>query len=146
MKLVSFLLALALSGGVAASAGAQPRFVATAGDLCSVAKGVASSLVSSGATITPKAGTSLTSLGRELQATYTHIKAAESVVLANSPGSLKPDFEKVFAFDNMVYSELSKAHWNVLVFAKSASSLEAGVTRIRPALLAIKAYFNKCKK
>ncbi|MGH9299086.1 MAG: hypothetical protein ACRDZT_04165 [Acidimicrobiales bacterium] len=146
MKLVPFLLALTLLGVVASGASAAPRSIASADDLCSVAKGVSSSLVHSGATVTPTAGTSITSLENELKTTYTHIKAAESVVLANSPGSLKPDFVKVFAFDNMVYAELSKAHWNILAFAKNAKSMEAGEAKIKPDLLAIKEYFAKCKK
>lgn len=146
MKFVPFLLALTLLGALASGAGAAPSSTATAGDLCSVAKGVASSITHSGATITPTAGTSIASLEKELKATYTHIKAAESLVLAQSPSSLKPHFVKVFAFDNMVYAELSKANWNILAFAKNAKSLEAGAAKVRPDLLAIEAYFNKCKK
>ena len=146
MKFVPFLLVLTLMGAVASSAGAAPRSTVTAGDLCSVAKGVASSITHSGATIAPTGGASIASFEKELKATYTHIKAAESIVLAQSPSSLKPHFVKVFAFDNMVYAELSKANWNVLAFAKNAKSLEAGAQKIRPDLLAIEAYFNKCKK
>lgn len=146
MKFVPFLLALTLLGAVASGAGAAPSSTVTAGDLCSVAKGVSSSITHSGATVAPTAGTSIASLEKELKSTYTHIKAAESVVLANSPSSLKPHFMKVFAFDNMIYAELSKANWNILAFAKNAKSLEAGAARIRPDLLAIEAYFNKCKK
>jgi hypothetical protein len=146
MKLVPFLLALALAGGVASGAGAAPRSTAAAADLCSVAKGVASSIAHSGATVAPSAGASIASLEQELKATYTHIKAAESIVLAKSPSSLKPHFVKVFAFDNMVYAELSKANWNILAFAKNAKSLEAGAAKIKPDLLAIEAYFKACKK
>jgi len=146
MKLVPFLLALTLLGALASGASATPKSTAIADNLCGVAKGVSSSLLRSGATITPTAGTSFTSLGAELKATYTHIRAAESVVLANSPSSLKSDFVKVFAFDNTVYSELSKAHWNIIAFAKNAKSLQAGVAKIKPDLLAIKAYFSRCKK
>ena len=146
MKLVPFLLALALLGAAASGAAAAPRSTAAADDLCSVAKGVSSAITHSGSTITPTAGTSITSLEKSLKATFTHIKAAESVVLANSPSSLKPHFVRVFAFDNMLYSELSKANWNFIALAKNAKSLEAGVAKIKPDILAIEAYFNKCKK
>ncbi|HEY8030782.1 MAG TPA: hypothetical protein VIE38_14915 [Gaiellaceae bacterium] len=146
MKLVPFLLALTLFGAVASSAGAAPRSTATASDLCSIAKGVASSITHSGATVAPTGGTSIASLENTLKATYTHIKSAESLVLAKSPSSLKPHFVKVFAFDNMVYAELSKANWNILAFAKNAKSLESGAAKIKPDLLAIQAYFAKCKK
>lgn len=146
MKLVPFLLALTLLGAVASGASAAPRSTATAADLCGVGKGIASSLAHSATPITPTAGTSIASLEKSLKASFTHIKAAEKIVLANSPGSLKPHFVKVFAFDNMIYSELSKANWNILAFAKNAGALEAGAAKIKPDLLAIEAYFNKCKK
>lgn len=146
MKFVPLLVALTLLGAVASGASAASRSTATADDLCSLARGVSSSLLHSGATVTPSAGASITSLEAELKATYTHIKSAEGLILANSPGSLKPHFVKVFAFDNMIYAELSKANWNILAFAKNAKSLEAGATKIKPDLLAIKAYFDKCKK
>jgi hypothetical protein len=146
MKLVPFLVALTLLGAVASSASAAPRSTATAADLCSVGEGIASSLAKSGSTIAPTAGTSIATLEKQLKATFTRIKSAEKVVLANSPGSLKPHFERVFAFDNMVYSELSKANWNLLAFAKNATSLEAGAQKIHPDIVAIEAYFKKCKK
>ena len=145
MKFVPFLLALTLLGAVASGASAAPKSTVTAADLCSVAKGVATSISHSGA-LTPTAGTSIALLQKELKATYTHIKESESLILAQSPSSLKPHFVKVFAFDNMVYAELSKANWNLLAFAKNAKSLEAGVLKVKPDLLAIEAYFNKCKK
>lgn len=145
MKLVPFLLALTLLGAVASSAGAATSSTATAKDLCSEAKSVGASITNS-THFTPTAGSSLTSLEASLKASFTHIKAAESIVLAESPGSLKPHFERVFAFDNMVYSELSKANWNFVAFAKNASSLEAGAAKVKPDIAAIQAYFNKCKK
>jgi hypothetical protein len=146
MKLVPFLVALTLLGAVASGASAAPRSTATAANLCSVGKGIAASIAKSGSTIAPSAATSITALEKQLKGTFTRIKAAEKVVLANAPGSLKPHFVKVFAFDNMVYSKLSKANWNFIALAKSASSLQAGAARIRPDILAIEAYFNKCKK
>lgn len=144
MKLVPFLLALTLLGAVASSASAAPRSTATAADLCGIAKSVRSSITKS-TSLTPTAGTSITSLEAELKASFTHIKAAEKIVLAESPGSLKPHFVRVFAFDNMIYAKLSAANWNFLVFAKNAKSLEAGAAKIRPDIAAIQAYFNKCK-
>ena len=45
----------------------------------------------------------------------------------------------------MISSQLSKANWNLLAFTKNAKSLEAGAITITPDLLAIKAYFAKCK-
>lgn len=146
MKLVPFLLAVALFATFASGAGASPASPAKAGDLCSIAKGVASSITHSGSVITPTAGASLATLGKQLKATFTHIKAAEAVVLANSPSSLKGHFQKVFAFDNMIYAQLSKANWNILAFAKNAKSLEAGAQKIKPDLAAIEAYFAKCRK
>lgn len=142
MKILLSLLVVAAAMSQAAGAGAAPSRSA---DLCSVAKSVRSSITKSGASITPSSTTSITSLEASLKSTYTHIKAAESVALANSPGSLKPHFERVFAFDNQVYAELSAAHWNILAFAKNAKSLEAGALKIKPDLLAIEAYFAKCK-
>lgn len=144
MKAVPVLLALTLLGATATSAGATPASSATAGSLCSVGKSIASSLAHSAA-IAPTAGTSIASLQKQLKATFTHIKSAETVVLANAPASLKPHFVKVFAFDNKVYAELSKAHWNILALAKNAGSFEAEAAKIKPDLLAIEAYFKKCK-
>jgi len=145
MKVVPFLLALTLLGTVVSGASAASRSPAAATDLCGVAKSVRSSITSSDH-FTPTAGTSITALDAELKTAYTHLKAEESIVLAESPGSLKPHFERVFAFDNMIYSELSKANWNILVFAKNSKSLEAGAAKVKPDLAAIEAYFNKCKK
>jgi hypothetical protein len=145
MKLVPLLVALTLLGVVASGASAAPRSTATATNLCTVGKGVAAAIGKSGSTIAPTAGTSIAALEKQLKGTFTRIKAAEKVVLASSPGSLKPHFVRVFAFDNMVYSELSKANWNLLAFAKNASSLEAGATKIRPDIATIEAYFSKCK-
>lgn len=143
MKLIPFLVALTLLGAVASSASAAPRSTT---DLCTVAKGVASAITRSGATLAPTAGTSLASLSKELKTTFSHIKAAESVVLANAPSSLEPHFVKVFAFDNLVYSKLSKANWNLLALAKDAKSLSAGAAKVAPDIRAINAYFDKCKK
>lgn len=145
MRFVPFLLAVALSGTLATGAGAAPASTSGVADLCSVAKGVAASITASGVTPTPTTGASITSLEKQLKVTYTKIKDAEPIVLANAPSSLKGDLQKVFAFDNTVFADLSKAHWNILAFAKNARSLEAGVLKIKPDLLAIKAYFAKCK-
>ena len=144
MKLVPVLLALMLLGAAASGASAAPRSTATAESLCSVGKSLASSLEKSSA-FTPTAGTSIASLGHELRVTFTHIKAAESIVLASSPSSLKPHFVKVFAFENEIYSTLSKAHWNILALEKNARALEEGATRIKPDIRAIEAYMHKCK-
>lgn len=145
MKLVPFLLALTLLGAVASGASAAPRSTATAESLCSVGKGIASSLARSGTAIAPAGATSITTLENEMKATFTRIKHAEPVVLANSPSSLKPHFVKVFAFENQIYSALSKAHWNILALEKNAVALEAGATKIKPDLHAIEAYFKKCQ-
>lgn len=145
MKVVPFLLAMTLLGAVASSAAAAPTSAGTAVSLCSVGKGIASSLAHSGTVVMPSATTSIASLEKQMKTAFTRIKAAESVVLANAPASLKPHFVKVFAFDNKVYAELSKAHWNILALAKNAQSFEAEVAKIKPDLLAIEAYFKKCK-
>jgi len=146
MKFVPFVLALAVLGATAAGAGAAPASPSRSADLCSVGQGIATSLARSGSAITPTAGTSLATLQAQLKASFTKIKAAESVVLANSPGSLKPHFVKVFAFDNQIYALLAKANWNILALAKNAKQFEAGALKIKPDLAAIKAYFAKCKK
>jgi len=146
MRLVPFVLALVVLGSTAAGAGASPATSSGSSNLCTVSKGVAASIAKSGSPITPTAGTSMAALGKELKASFSKIKAAESVVLANSSGAIKGHFEKVFALDNMIYAELAKANWNILVFAKNAKSLEAGALKIKPDLAAIEAYFAKCKK
>jgi hypothetical protein len=144
-KVLPFVLALVVLGATAAGAGASPASSSRATDLCTLAKSVRSSITKSGATVTPGAGTSIQALEAQLKSTYTHIKAAESLVLANSPASLKPHFVRVFAFDNKIYAMLSKANWNFLVFAKNAQSLSAQAAALKPDLAAIQAYFAKCK-
>lgn len=146
MKLVPFLLALTLLGAVASGASAAPSSTATAVDLCSVAKGVASSITHADSGLAPAAGTSLAAASKALKATFTRVRAAESIVLGSSPGSLKPHFVKVFAFYNLVYEKLSKAKWNVLALAKSAQTLQAAEKKVQPDMRAITAYFHKCKK
>jgi hypothetical protein len=143
-KVIPFVLALVVLGVTAAGAGASPATSSQATDLCSYAKSAGASIAKSGS-FTPSAGTSMASLSAQLKATFSKIKTAESIVLANSPGSLKPHFVRVFAFDNKVYDMLSKANWNILVFAKNAQSLEAQAKALQPDLAAIKAYFAKCK-
>lgn len=142
MRVLLSLLVLAAVMSQAAGAGAAPSRSA---DLCTIAKSVRSSITKSGGSVMPSSTTSMASLEASLKATYTHIKAAESIVLANSPASLKPHFQRVFAFDNQIYAELSAAHWNILAFAKNAKSLGAGALKIKPDLRAIEAYFAKCK-
>lgn len=144
MKLVPFLLALALLGAVASNAGAAPRSTATADNLCTVGKGIASSFAHS--SLSPTAGTSLAAMAKGLKTEFTRLKNAESIVLHNSPSSLKPHFVRAFAFYNLVYAKLSKANWNLAALVQSAPSLNAGEKKIAPDLRAINAYFNKCKK
>ncbi|MGH2971457.1 MAG: hypothetical protein ACRDLE_04885 [Gaiellaceae bacterium] len=146
VKLVSLALAAGVLAVYASSASAAPASHSNVADLCTAAKGIASSIAHSGVGITPSAGQSITTLEKQLKASFTKIKAAESVVLANSPSSLKGHFVRVFAFDNMVFDQLSKANWSILALAKNAKSLEAGSLRIKPDLAAIEAYFAKCKK
>jgi hypothetical protein len=145
MKLLPIVAALVVFAAWTGSAVASPASSARAGDLCTLAKSVRSQITHSGATVTPTAGTSIASLEAQLKNTYTHIKASESLVLANAPSSLKPHFVKVFAFDNSIYAMLAKANWNFIAFAKNAKSLEAQAAKVRPDLNAIEAYFAKCK-
>jgi len=144
MKLAPFVLALVVLAATATSAGAAPASPARAGNLCGVGKNISSALQSSGA-ITPTAGTSVQAMSAQLKASFTKIKAAENVVLANASGSIKGHLEKVFAFDNMIYAKLKAANWNILVFAKNAQSFALQAQKLKPDLLAIQAYFAKCK-
>ena len=146
MKFLPFLLALTLLGVVASGASAAPRSTASADNLCNVGKSVAGELAKSGSAITPSAGTSLAALQKQMKAEFSSIKAKESVVLANSPASLKPHFVRAFAFVNLVYAKLSAANWNILALEKDATSLAARAQKIRPDVAAIDAYFAKCKK
>ena len=84
-------------------------------------------------------------LGAQLKASFTKIKAAEKIVLANASGPIKGHFEKVFAFDNLIYAKLKAANWNILVFAKNAQSFALQAQKLKPDLTAIQAYFAKCK-
>ncbi len=144
MRLVPFLVAFVVLAATAGGAGATPAAPATAQSLCGVGKSIASSLQSSAA-VTPTAGTSLQALGAQLKVSFTRIKGAEKIVLANASGSIKGHLEKVFAFDNMIYAKLAAANWNILVFAKNAQSFTAQAQKLKPDLAAIKAYFAKCK-
>lgn len=144
MKLVPFVLAMTLLGAVASGASAAPRSTATASDLCGVGKGIAASLAHSN--LSPAGATSPEAFGKQLKTTFTRLKSAESIILANSPGSLKPHFVKVFAYYNLVIAKLSKANWNVLALAKDGPTLEAGQRKIEPDLRVLNAYFHKCKK
>ena len=144
MRLVPFLVALVVLAATATSAGATPASPARAGNLCGVGKGISSSLQNTGA-ISPTAGTSIKALGAQLKASFTKIKAVEKVVLANASGAIKGHLQKVFAFDDMIYAKLKAANWNILVFAKKAQSFALRAQKLRPDLLAISAYFAKCK-
>ena len=144
MKVVPFLLALALLGATAAGAGAAPASPSKGTDLCGVGKSIAVAIAKSGS-ITPSANANPQTIGQQLKASFTRIKQAESVVLAAASGSIKGHLQKVFAFDNMIYAKLQAANWNILAFAKNAATLEAGAQKLKPDLAAIKAYFAKCK-
>lgn len=147
MKLASFLLAAAMLGAFASGASAAPSSTATAASFCSTSKGAASSILHAGTMPTPTAGASMATLGKQLKALYTRVKASESTVLAQAPGSLKVHFQRVFAFYNMVYDRLAKANWNVMALAQNAQSLQAGAAKVKPDLLAIKKYYEtKCGK
>ncbi len=144
MRLVPFLVAFVVLAATATSAGAAPASPASAGNLCGVGKNISSTLQNTGA-ITPTAGTSLKQLGAQLKASFSKIKAAEKVVLANASGAIKGHLQKVFAFDDMIYAKLKAANWNILVFAKNAQSFALQAQKLKPDLLAISAYFAKCK-
>lgn len=144
MRLVPFLVAVVVLTATAGGAGATPASPARARNLCSVGKSIAGALQKSGA-ITPSAGASIQALQAQMKASFTRIKAAEKIELANASGSIKGHPQKVFAFDDMIYAKLKAANWNILVFAKNAQSLEAQVLKLKPDLAAIEAYFAKCK-
>jgi len=146
MRFVPFVLALALLGGAtAAGAGASPASPAKAGSLCSVGKSVALTLQKTSKGFTPTAGSSPQAYGQQLKVYFTRIKSAESVVLSAASGSIKGHLQKVFAFYNTIIAKFQAANWNILAFAKSAASLEAGEQKIKPDVTAINAYFKKCK-
>jgi len=144
MRFVPFVLALVLLGATAAGAGAASSSPSRAGDLCGLGKGVAAAMAKSGS-FTPSTSTSPQAIGQQLKASYTRIKSAEKVVLAAASGSIKGHLQKVFAFDNLIYAKLQAANWNILVFAKNAQSFAAQAAKLKPDLLAIQAYFGKCK-
>lgn len=50
-----------------------------------------------------------------LEADYKNFKAASSGWLSLAPGSIKPDLQKILAFDDGLFSALAKADWT---FAK----------------------------
>lgn len=145
MRVVSFLAVLGVTAALAAGAGAAPS---RSGSLCSVGKAVATAIVASGKSAAPttSAGsTSIASVQAAMKANFTRIHAAENTLLAASSGSIKGHLQKIFAFDNRVYSDLQKAHWSILALAKDAQALEAQAAKVKPDLLAVQKYFSKCK-
>jgi hypothetical protein len=145
MRFVPLVIALAVLGTFAAGAGATTASPAGANSLCSYGKSVAKALIQSGQLITPKAGESLATLESQLKTNMLRIQAAEHGLIAASSGSIRTDLVKVFAFDNFVIAKLKAANWNFAALASQAAALEAKAQAVKPQLLALKAYFNKCK-
>jgi hypothetical protein len=47
-----------------------------------------------------------------LEAKYKGFKSATKTLLTMTPSSIKPDLEKIFAFDNALFAALQKAGWS----------------------------------
>jgi hypothetical protein len=79
-----------------------------------------------------------------LEAKYKGFKSATVKLLSITPSSIKPDLEKVFTFDNALFTALQKAGWS---FAKvPPATLKRWATKgptLKPASDKVIAYFDK---
>ena len=79
-----------------------------------------------------------------LEAKYNGFKSATVKLLAISPSSIKPELQKIFTFDNALFSALQKAGWN---FSKvPPATLKSWATKgplLKPASDKVIAYFDK---
>ena len=79
-----------------------------------------------------------------LEAKYKGFKSATVQLLSITPSSIKPDLEKVFTFDNALFTALQKAGWS---FAKvPPATLKSWAVKgptLKPASDKVIAYFDK---
>jgi hypothetical protein len=136
--------ALVLLAGIASASafGAGARSAAGA-SFCGASAGVYKDVVNAtGASFRPTSAASITALMTSLKTELLKVKSEEPTLLANAPAKLKPDFQAVFAFENVIIGDLQKANFNVLALAADAKTLETGANKIKPDLNAIEAYYR----
>lgn len=79
-----------------------------------------------------------------LEANYKKLKAAEPGMLSLAPGSIRPDLQKIFTFDNALFAALQKAGWS---FAKvPVTTLKSWAVKgpaLKPASDAVISYLDK---
>jgi hypothetical protein len=133
-------LAAALAVALATAGGALGARVSHT-DLCSAAKPVAASIVSSTSFSNPGASLS------NLKNTYTKIQAAEPSLLSAASGTpYEADLKAVFPVLNSLIGILQKAHWSVLALAGHVTTIEGDAAKVKKPLAALSAYFkNTCK-
>jgi hypothetical protein len=81
-----------------------------------------------------KTSFSPTSSTASLEKDYSELKAVEPVMLSSAPSTLKPDLQKIFAFDNLIFTSLEKVNFNVL---KLPHSFEETLAKDGAALAAV---------
>lgn len=79
-----------------------------------------------------------------LKSDYAKFKAAQPTILANTPASIKTDLEKIFAFDDGIFDDLSKVGW---VFgeltAADLHTLALDGPKLKPQSDAVVSYLDK---
>ena len=79
-----------------------------------------------------------------LAANYKKYKAGESILLSETPSSIKPDLQKIFTFDNALFAALQKAGWS---FTKlPVATLKSWAIKgpaLKPASDKVISYFDK---
>ena len=83
----------------------------------------------------------------QLKLEYSRLKSEEKTILPITPSAIKPDFQKLFAFDNTYFNELAKYKYVVSKVPRSFYlGLEKQAATLKPASNAINAYLHtKCK-
>lgn len=128
------------ASGAAAAATPSPAVV----HFCGVAANVRSE-INPATDITPSAvTTSLATLESKLKTAFTKIESEEPSIINAAPSSIQADIKDVFAVDNVLFSDLVKAHWNFMALAADQKTLEADEAKIARPLAAIKTFFNQC--
>ena len=81
-----------------------------------------------------------------LKSDFEKLRTAEPLMLADAPSTLRPDLEKIFAFDNTFIGELEKANFNFEALAEASPSallkLKTSVTALKPVFTALETYFK----
>jgi hypothetical protein len=143
LALVVVAWVAATAGGAGAAVGMAPS--PTAAHFCGVAEGVRST-INPATDITPSAATtSLASLESRLKTAFTKIESEEPGIIGAAPSDIQADMKDVFTVDNVLFSDLQKAHWNFMALAADQKTLETDEAKIAAPLAAIKSYFtNEC--